>query len=453
MNKLRHHIGLMQKLSPMKTDTLQPFDFEELFDELWPICRSITGNGLRQSLEILKRVVPIDVREYETGLRCFDWEVPLEWNIREAWIKTNDGRVLVDFADNNLHVLNYSLPKKGIVSKEELFKHLHSRADLPDAIPYRTCYYAPEWGFCVEHARLTEFKDDKYEVFIDSTLKPGAMTIGEMRLQGESNDEIVFTTYLCHPSMANNELSGPLVQTELFKRLQQRLQRRYSYRFVYAPETIGDIVFLSQNIDELKENMVGGAVLNMLGNDSPMMFEPSGKQDSIFDRAARNVLEHRYPGSSIGSRNPKGRAAQRQYCSPGLKLPLSVLSRALGGSYPEYHTSLDTKSVIHVDRHRQAVGILEDIIDVIEHNEKFINQRPFGEPFMSKYDLSTRIGGERIQPQKLYYKFLLQMSDGDSDLLDIATELNICMLDLLTAAQDLVAAGLLSPAQTTCKTL
>lgn len=442
-----------RRLSLMNTDALEPFDFDEIFDELWPICRSITGDGLRQSLKILQRVVPIETREYETGLRCFDWEVPLEWNICEAWIKSRDGRVLVDFADNNLHVLNYSLPKKGVVSKDELFKHIHSRPDLPDAIPYRTCYYAPDWGFCVEHARLSEFQDDTYEILIDSTLKPGALTIGEIRHQGESNAEIVFTTYLCHPSMANNELSGPLVQTELFKRLQRRSRTRYSYRFVYAPETIGDIVFLSQNSIALKENMVGGAVLTMLGNDSPMMFEPSGRQDSIFDRAARNVLEHRYPSSSIGRRNPKGRAAQRQYCSPGLKLPLSVLSRALGGSYPEYHTSLDTKSVIHPDRHRQAVQILDDIIDVIEHNDKFINQRPFGEPFMSKYDLGTRFGSERIQPQKLYYKFLLQMSDGDADMLDIATELNICMLDLLTAAQDLVAAGLLSPARSTCNPL
>jgi aminopeptidase-like protein len=349
--------------------------------------------------------------------------------------------------------LNYSLPKDGIVSKEELFEHLHSRADLPDAIPYRTCYYAPDWGFCVEHARLSEFTDDAYEVYIDATLEPGSLTLGEGRIQGETNDEILFTTYSCHPSMANNELSGPLVQTDLFKRMLRRTHTRFSYRFVYASETIGDLVYLSQNMEALKENMVGGAVLTMLGNDNAMMFEPSARQDSIFDRAARNVLEHRYPGSSIGRRNPKGRAAQRQYCSPGLKLPLSVLSRALGGSYPEYHTSLDTKSVIRPDRYLQTVQILEDIIDVIEQNDRYLNQRPFGEPFMSKYDLGTPIGGEKIQAHQLYCKCLLHMSDGDADLIDIANKLDVCMLDLLPPVQDLVTAGLLMPARSACNPL
>lgn len=430
-------------------DDRDPFDFDALFAELWPICRSITGPGLRESLRILDRAAPIELREFESGLTCFDWTIPDEWAIRGGWIRSRDGRTIVDFASNNLHVVNYSEPIRRTVSRTELLEHVHTLPDRPDVIPYRTAYYTRDWGFCLEHRRLAELTDEEYEVCIDADLAPGSLTIGEGRLVGEREDEIVFTTYPCHPSMANNELSGPLVQTELYRRLHDRTKRRFSYRFVYAPETIGDIVYLAHEMESLRRNMIGGAVLTMVANDAPMMFEPSGRSASIFDRAARNVLAHRYPESSLGAWNPKGRAAQRQYCSPGLRLPLSVLSRAIGGTYPEYHTSLDTREAISRARHDEAVTILMDIVDVIEQNDRYINQRPFGEPFLSKYDLGTRLGGERIAANQLHYKCLLQMADGESDLLEVAETLGICMLDLIPAVDDLVGADLLRPAAMT----
>jgi aminopeptidase-like protein len=421
----------------------QAYNFDRIFDDLWPICRSITGNGLRSTLGHINKYVPIEICEYKTGTQCFDWEIPMEWNVKDAWIKDLGGNKLVDFSENNLHLLNYSIPKKGRVSQEILIKHLHTLPDLPQAIPYRTSYYNKEWGFCVAYDQYKTFTDEEYEIFIDTTLDSGHISIGEGLLKGRLEDEILFTTYTCHPSMANNELSGILVQTDIFSRLLKNGNTKYSYRFVYAPETIGDIVYLSHNRDRLSKKMIGGAVLSMLGNDRDIMYEPSSTVDSIFDRASKNVLNYRHKKSEVRSWNPKGRMAQRQYCSPGLRLPLSVLSRGLGGDYPEYHTSLDTKGVIRKERYEETVEIILDIINLIEINDTYINTKPYGEPFLTKYNLGTKISGRIITSDQYYYKVLLQMSDGSNDLIDIANMIEVCAIDFLPCINDLWNAGLL----------
>ena len=270
------------------------------------------------------------------------WIIPEEWNVKKAWVKNLEGKKLIDFENNNLHLVSYSIPfEEGLVKRN--YSHLHTDPNRPNAIPYKTSYYNREWGFCMPHEWMNHFVDDEYDVLIDTTLENGSMSIGEGLISGQSKEEIIFTTYLCHPSMANNELSGPVVQTALYQKMLSKKTPRYTYRFLYAPETIGDIVFISQNESHLRKNMIGGTVLNMMGNNDDLVLEESPHSNGIFDRAARNVLSNRFNGQSkIKPKTPHGRAAQRQYCSPGLKLPLSAISRAFGGSFDEYHTSLDT---------------------------------------------------------------------------------------------------------------
>lgn len=419
-------------------------NLKSLIEELWPICRSITGDGLRKSLSIISELVPLKIKEYPTGQVCYDWKIPQEWNIRDAWVKSPDGTKLIDFKKNNLHLVNYSMPIKRKVGKEELLSHLNTLETQPDAIPYKTSYYNRDWGFCMPHSWLTKFTDDEYEVYIDSTLKDGSLSIGEGFVKGKSKKEFVFTTYLCHPSMANNELSGPAVQTALYDRIQKKKNLKYNYRFVYAPETIGDLAYISHNELRLLNNMTGGCVLNMLGNKSPLVLEESTEPQGLFDRAAHNVLKHEYKESSkIYPKTPHGRAAQRQYCSPGLKLPLSALSRGFGGTFKEYHTSLDDVESLDFQLLNETVDILEKIVDVIELNKKYETTKPYGEPFMSKYNLGSKIAGSKIKPNQLYMKSLLHMGDGETDFIKVSNQLNISANELNDAIKKLVTTELI----------
>jgi aminopeptidase-like protein len=419
-------------------------NLKNLIEELWPICRSITGNGLRKSLSIISELVPLEIKEYSTGKVCYDWKIPQEWNVRDAWVKSPDGTKLIDFKKNNLHLVNYSMPIKRKVGKEELLSHLNTLETQPDAIPYKTSYYNRDWGFCMPHSWFTKFTDDEYEVYIDSTLKDGSLSIGEGFVKGKSKKEFVFTTYLCHPSMANNELSGPAVQTALYNRVLKKKNLKYSYRFVYAPETIGDLVFLSQNDSHLKNSMIGGSVLTMLGNNNRLILEESSDPKGLFDRATRNVLKFRWhKQADIKPKTPHGRAAQRQYCSPGLKLPLSAISRGFGGSFPEYHTSLDNQDSLSEEMLSESLQILEQIIDTIEINDRFINSCPFGEPFMSRYNLGTKFGGDRINTNDLLMKCLLHSGDGEQDVLSIAERMGRSALDFAEPIKTLLQTGLL----------
>ncbi|MCD9023671.1 DUF4910 domain-containing protein [Cohnella silvisoli] len=418
----------------------------DLFDRLFPINRSITGDGVRESLSILGEIVPISQKEYPSGTECFDWTVPKEWNVRSAFVKDGQGRTLIDFKENNLHLMGYSTPFQGYVSREELMEHLYTRPDLPDAIPYVMSYYKENWGFCVEHSRLAEFKDEWYEVVIDSELKDGHMTIGEGFIQGSSGREILLSTYVCHPSMAINELSGPLVQTMVYRYLQQREgDLKYSYRFLYVPETIGSLLYLSQHGDELKRNVAAGYVVTCVGHGEAFTYKKSKQANTLADKAAMHVLKQSGKLHKVVDWNPFG-SDERQYCSQAFKLPMGSLMRTMYGEYPEYHTSLDNRSLISEEVLEETVQMYIDLIETLEANETYECTHIHGEPKLDKRGLYPYTGGTRTKAQQRQISAitnLLAFSDGSHDLMDIAEKLNVMGKDLREAALLLEQHGLL----------
>ncbi|RED65054.1 DUF4910 domain-containing protein [Cohnella lupini] len=417
----------------------------DLFDRLFPINRSITGDGVRQSLRILGEIVPIRQREYSTGTECFDWTVPKEWNAREAYVKDSQGRKLIDFADSNLHLMGYSVPFRGSVSREELLEHLHTRPDLPNAIPYMMSYYKENWGFCIEHDRLPEFTDERYEVVIDSELKDGHMTIGEGFIQGASDEEILLSTYVCHPSMAINELSGPLVQTMVYRYLLQKKDLKYSYRFLYLPETIGSLLYLSQHGEELKRRVAAGFVVTCAGHGESFTYKKSKRGDTLSDKAAIHVLKQSGKPYKVVDWNPFG-SDERQYCSEGFKLPMGSLMRTMYGEYPEYHTSLDNRSLISEEALLESVQMYVDVIETLEANETYECTHVHGEPKLDKRGLYPYTGGNRTDAEKRRIAAvtnLIAFSDGFADLIDIAEKLNVMGKDLRDPALLLEQHGLL----------
>ncbi|QJD87187.1 DUF4910 domain-containing protein [Cohnella herbarum] len=417
----------------------------ELFDRLFPINRSITGEGVRQSLSILNEVVPISQREYPSGTECFDWTVPKEWNVKAAYVKDGQGRTLIDFADNNLHLMGYSIPFRGYVTRTELMEHLHTKPELPNAIPYMMSYYKENWGFCVEHNRLHEFTDDRYEVMIDSELKEGHMTFGEGYIKGSSDKEILLSTYVCHPSMAINELSGPLVQTMIYRYLLQKENPKYSYRFLYLPETIGSLLYLSLHGEELKQNVVAGYVVTCVGHGESFTYKKSKRADTLADKAAIHVLKQSGKPYTIVDWNPFG-SDERQYCSQGFKLPVGSLMRTMYGEYPEYHTSLDNRELISDEAMQETVQMYIDLIETLEANETYECTHIHGEPKLDKRGLYPYMGGTRTKAEKhriLAITNLIAFSDGSHDLIDIAEKLNVSGKDLREAANLLEQSGLL----------
>ncbi|MFC5405004.1 DUF4910 domain-containing protein [Cohnella soli] len=417
----------------------------DLFDRLFPINRSITGNGVRESLRILGESVPIELREYKTGTPCFDWEVPKEWNVRTAYVKDSHGRKLIDFADNNLHLMGYSVPFQGIVSREELMAHLHTRPDLPNAIPYMMSYYKENWGFCIEHDRLGEFTDDSYEVYIDADLEDGFMTIGEGYLPGATEEEILLSTYVCHPSMAINELSGPLVQTAVYRYLAQRGGLKYSYRFLYVPETIGALLYLSQHGERMKSKVAAGYVVTCTGHGESFTYKKSKRGDTLADKAAIHVLKQSGKPYEIVEWNPFG-SDERQYCSEGFRLPVGSLMRTMYDKYPEYHTSLDNRTLISEEALQETVQMYIDIIETLEANETYTCLHIYGEPKLDKRGLYPYTGGNRTEEQKRRIAAitnLIAFSDGKRDLIDIAEKLGVVGSTLHEPALALEQCGLL----------
>lgn len=417
----------------------------ELFDRLFPINRSITGDGVRETLSILNEYAPVRQTEYPTGTVCFDWAVPKEWNVREAYVKDGQGRTLIDFKDCNLHLMGYSKPFRGFVSRDELMAHLYTKPELPDAIPYMTSYYREDWGFCVQHRRLPEFTDDWYEVLIDADLRDGHMTLGEGFIQGRTDKEILLSTYVCHPSMAINELSGPLVQIMIYKALLERKQPKYSYRFLFLPETIGALLYLSRHGEDLKRKVAAGYVVNCVGHGEAFTYKKSKRGDTLADKAALHVLKQSGKPFKVVEWNPFG-SDERQYCSEGFRLPIGSLMRTMYGEYPEYHTSLDDRSLISEQVLLETADMYLDVIDTLEANETYVSTHIHGEPKLDKRGFYPYTSGTRTAEEKkrvLKTTHLIAFSDGRHDLMDIADKMGLMGKDLEDAAFLLEQHGLL----------
>lgn len=395
-----------------------------LLKELFPICRSITGNGVRKTLNILQREIPLlKMYEVPSGTKCFDWEIPLEWNIKDAYVIDPEGKKIIDFQKNNLHVLNYSLPINKTVNKSELLKHLYSIPKKPNAIPYVVSYYRERWGFCAKHSLVTSLREGKYKVYIDSTLEKGSLTYGELIIPGKTKKEIFISTYVCHPSMANNELSGPVVVTSLAKKLLSK-SNYYTYRIIFVPETIGSIAYLSKNYLEMKKNIIAGFNVSCVGDNRTYSYLPTRNGDTISDEVIKHVLSNIYPKYLTYSFLDRG-SDERQYNSIGIDLPVASIFRSKYGEYPEYHTSLDNLDLVSPEGLQGGYEVLKKCIDVLENNI-FIQANIKCEPFMSKRGLCSDLGFEQSEDNQLESRTFINLvtyADGQTSLLDIAKKI------------------------------
>lgn len=419
-------------------------ELENYFDKLWPICRSITGNGLRESLKIINEICPLQLTEVKTGTHVFDWSIPKEWNISDAYIVTPEGNKICDFKLSNLHVVNYSTPVNKEVSYDELVKHLHYIETMPDAIPYITSYYKETWGFCLTYNEFkTLSKTGTYRVIIDSTLQDGSLTYGECVLKGETDEEVLFSTYLCHPSMANNELSGPLVQAFLYQKIASIPKRKCSYRFLFAPETIGVIAYLNKEGWHLKEKLVAGYVLTCCGDNGSFVYKRSKQTNSLADKVAEHVLKHQNIPYEIIPFSVGG-SDERQYCSPGFNLPVGSLTRSMYQRYKEYHTSLDNKDFISFDAMTQTLNTYFDFVKALELNNYHETTIPFCEPQLGKRGLYPS-SVNPLESRKLIHDrmHLLTYADGTKSLIEIAELKNITVFDLEVHLEPLLKEGVL----------
>jgi len=393
--------------------------------ELFPINRSLTGNGVRETLSYLKDLLPeLRIIEVPSGTKCFDWEIPYEWNISDAWIRDSSGNTLVNFLENNLHVMGYSTPQDMTVSREELDKHLHSIPSQPDAIPYVTSYYSQNWGFCLPDQTRKSMSDQLYTVYIDSSLKPGSMTYGELFIKGETTDEILLTTYVCHPSMANNELSGPAVLTRIAQCLAQASGLKFSYRILFLVETIGSIYYISKNLEILQKNVKAGFVLTCMGDDRMYSYVPTRDGNCLTDRVAKEALRSLDVESKMYSWLDRG-SDERQFNSPGVDLPIGSLMRSKYGDYPEYHTSLDDLSVISPSGLLGGFNLIWRALEILEKND-YYKVKTLGEPQMGKRGLYPNTsGGDTYQKVKNQMDVISYL-DGKRDLMEIA---EICSID------------------------
>ncbi|AGB42115.1 hypothetical protein Halha_2239 [Halobacteroides halobius DSM 5150] len=427
----------------------------KLFDKLFPICRSITGSGLRKTLEILSEYIPLKKFNVKTGTQVLNWTIPKEWRVREAWLKGPDGKKIVDFNNHNLHLLNYSTPINKKLPLEELKDHLHTIPNQPDAIPYVTSYYKRRWGFCLRHSTYEHLKPGKYHAYIDSELVEGELNYGHAILPGESNKEILISSYICHPSMANNELSGPIVAAFLYNRLSNWSKRRFTYRFVFAPETIGAISYLDRFGKELQENLYSGLILNCIGGRSDLSYKLSRQENSPIDNIVKHLfnVDDNTPEGKIRSFTPIYGSDERQYCSPGFNLPIGQMARLVYG-YSEYHTSLDNKELMTIEALHHSVNELEQIIKALELNGYYINQYPYGEVKLDQYDLYPDINSKRYEEhfkdkviknrnQLDQVLTILNYSDGLHSLYQIVEDYNYNILELSHVIEILKSRGLL----------
>jgi aminopeptidase-like protein len=411
-----------------------------LMTELFPICRSITGNGVRQTLDILKKQIPITIFEVPSGTRVFDWTVPYEWNINDAYIADKNGNKIVDFNKNNLHIVGYSTPIDAWIPSAELQNHLHSLERQPDAIPYVTSYYKEYWGFCIAHNQRLKLSDDSYHVYIDSTLKPGALTYGELIIPGKTEEEIFLSTYICHPSMANNELSGPVVLSYLAKWICSQ-PRKYTYRIIFIPETIGSITYLSLNIEQMKKNIIAGFNISCVGDERVYSFVSSRYGNTLADKLVSNILSSKHPTFIKYSFLDRA-SDEKHYCSPGVDLPLVTICRSKFGTFPEYHTSLDNLDFVTPGGLEGSYELLRDCIQALEKNSKY-KITCFGEPQLGKRGLYPNISTRDSTNSVRKMMDFIAYSDGKNDLIDISNLIDVPVVDLYPIIETLLETKLL----------
>lgn len=412
-----------------------------LVEALYPICRSITGNGVRESLHLLQETLPLTLREIPSGTQVFDWIVPDEWNIRDAYIMNGKGERIVDFQRSNLHVLNYSVSVDRKMSLTELRPHLFSLPEAPEWIPYRTSYYQENWGFCLAHNQLEKLEEGEYQVYIDSTLQPGHLTYGDFRIQGKTDDEVLISCHCCHPSLCNDNLSGMATAVRLACLLQGVLLR-YSYRFLWIPGTIGSIAWLALN-ESILPRIKHGLVLSCVGDPGNFTYKRSRCGDAEVDRVAEQVLRHSERKHQILDFTPYG-YDERQYCSPGINLPVGCFMRTPNGCYPQYHTSADDLSLVTPSALGESLIQLLRIIRVLEENRTYVNLSPKCEPQLGRRGLYSQLGGMKDKAKlEMAMLWVLNFSDGQHDLLDIATRSGLPFEQISEAAEVLHGAGLL----------
>jgi len=420
-------------------------ELESYFDRLWPLMRSITGEGVRKTHDILGELTQLKRIEVPSGSQVFDWTVPKEWVVNAAYLIDPHGKRVLDIADNTLHLVNYSTSFKGRVSREELDTHLFSLPELPEAIPYVTSYYRERWGFCLTQQQRDALPKGDYEVVVDTSHFDGALTISEAVLPGTTDAEVLISTYTCHPSMANNELSGPLLAAFLARRISGWPKRRLTFRFVFLPETIGAIAYLNMRGEHLRKKLIAGYVATCVGMDTQFTYQRSQRADTLADRAALYALKTSGVHYAARDFRPTG-SDERQYCSPGFNLPVGTLMRGPFSEYPEYHTSLDNKKLISFGALSEAVDVYENICRSLDCNETFKNTSPFGEPNLGKRGLYPTIGGKHGDMEHLLRAhaalWLCNQCDGARDLIAIAERSGISLNILHSVARDCVEKGL-----------
>jgi aminopeptidase-like protein len=419
--------------------------------EIYPICRSITGNGVRDTLRAIGKHIKLEVHEVPTGTSVFDWVIPREWNIREAYIKNEQGEKLIDFTRSNLHVMSYSVPVRQHVSLTELKKHIYTLPDQPDLIPYRTSYYAENWAFCMAHRQLESLRDETYEVVIDSSLTDGYLTYGEYLHEGETEDEVLLSAHVCHPSLANDNCSGVALLTHLARRM-AGLRTRYSYRFLFAPGTIGAITWLARN-EHRSQRIKYGLVVSMVGDGGGPTYKKSRRGNTRIDRAVVHTLRHSGLTPAILEFSPYG-YDERQYCSPGFNLPVGLFQRSKFGEIPQYHTSADNLDFIAPEHLTASYRIITETLQVMEYDAVYRNTLPKCEPQLGRRGLYGMVGGDKdAAAANMAMLWILNLSDGMHSLLDIAERANLPFEVIRKTAQLLQHHGLLTICATAVDTV
>jgi aminopeptidase-like protein len=428
-------------------DTDAGADMYRFAAELFPLNRSLTGEGVRQTLRRIKERVPeLEIREVPSGTPAFDWEVPLEWNVRDAYVMDESGRRVIDWRRHNLHLVGYSVPVDAEMMLEELQPHLYSLPEMPDAIPYVTSYYQPRWGFCLTDRDRKSLRPGRYRVRVDATLAPGSLTYGEVILPGREQTEVLISTYVCHPSMANNELSGPVVASQVARWLRGLAERRYTYRFVFVPETIGAIVYLSRNLEAMRERTVAGYVLTCIGDDRSYSFLPSREGDTLADRVTRHVLKHHTPDFREFSFLDRG-SDERQYCAPGVDLPVVSLMRTKYHEYPEYHTSLDDLNLVTPAGLQGGFDAVRRCIRALEVNRRY-RSTVLCEPQLGRRGLYPTLSTRETRFLVRDIKNVWAYCDGRQDTVAIAERLDLPLERVAELQRTLARAGLVEEAST-----